>query len=113
MDALAKKRLGELAAAASVKHKNKKDTFAKVPLWWLEKAARATRSPQLFVAVWLLHLSWKNGGGLSFPFPNGKLAERGVDRQAKRRALASLEKAGLITVERSDGKTPKVTLVCL
>jgi hypothetical protein len=86
--------------------------FVKVPLWWLEQVAKATRSPQVFVAVWLLHLSWKKGG-LSFPLPNGRLALRGFDRQAKRRALANLERAGLITVERRNGKTPVVTLVCL
>ena len=87
-------------------------TFVKVPLWWIEQVARSTRSPQVFVAIWLLHLSWK-AGSLTFPLPNGRLAEYGVDRQAKRRALTNLEEAGLVTVDRRDRKTLIVTLVCL
>ena len=63
------------------------DTFVKVPLWWIEQA--------------------------TFPLPNGRLTKQGADRRAKRRALANLEAAGLITVERKDGKTPVVTLLCL
>jgi hypothetical protein len=59
MDDWAKKRLAELEAAAPVKRKNKKDAFVKVPLWWIEAAAKATRTPQAFVCVWLHHLAWK------------------------------------------------------
>ena len=90
----------------------RKDAFVKVPLWWIEQATRATRSPQAFVCVWLLHLAWK-AGNMTFPLPNGRLTKQGADRRAKRRALANLEAAGLITVEREDGKTPVVTLLCL
>ena len=39
--------------------------------------------------------------------------QHGVDRYAKYKALARLEKAGLITVDRRDRKTPIVTLVGL
>ena len=34
------------------------DKFVKVPLWWAEHAAQATRTPKAMVWVWLLHLSW-------------------------------------------------------
>jgi hypothetical protein len=50
---------------------------------------------------------------MTFPVPNGRLGKRGVDRRVKRKALAGLEAAGLITVERRRGKTPIVTLVVL
>jgi hypothetical protein len=90
----------------------RKDVFVKVPLWWIEQATRATRSPQALVCIWLLHLAWQ-AKSMTFPLPNDRLAKRGADRQVKRRALANLEKAGLITVDRRSGKTPKVTLVCL
>lgn len=90
----------------------KAETFVKVPLWWFEQVTRATRSPQTFVCVWLLHLAWKVKS-LTFPVPNGQLGKHGADRQAKRRALASLEAAGLITVNRRDRKNPIVTLVLL
>ena len=50
---------------------------------------------------------------MTFPLPNDRLTKQGADRRAKRRALANLEAAGLITVEREEGKTPVVTLLCL
>jgi hypothetical protein len=38
------------------------------------------------------------------------LARFGVDKHAKGRALAGLEDAGLITVERASGRSPRITL---
>ena len=35
----------------------------------------------------------------------------GVDRHAKRRSLVSLEKAGLISVDRRTGKNPTITVI--
>jgi hypothetical protein len=90
----------------------RKNTFVKVPLWWIEQATHATRSPRAFVCIWLLHLAWKYRS-MSFPLPNDLLGKRGIDRRIKRRALANLEAAGLITVDRRHGKTPTVTLVVL
>ena len=92
--------------------KPKKDTFVQVPLWWIERATRATRTPQAMVCIWLLHLAWQSKS-MTFPLPNDRLAKRGAGKRVKRRALASLEKAGLITVERRAGKTPIVSLVVL
>jgi hypothetical protein len=91
---------------------NKKDTFVKVPLWWIEQATRATRTPQAMVCVWLLHLAWQSKS-MEFILPNDRLAKRGADRRVKRRALANLEKAGLIKVERRNRKPPRVTLVVI
>jgi hypothetical protein len=88
------------------------DAFVCVPLWWAQRAAEVTRSPTMFVCLWLLHLSWKSKS-LTFPVPNVLLDDRGIDRRAKRRALARLEKAGLISVERQFGKSPIVTLLML
>ena len=93
--------------------KARKDTFVKVPLWWFEQVTRAVQSPQqAFVGVWLLHLAWK-AKSTTFPVPNGQLEQHGVERRTKRRALAYLEAAGLITVDRTARKTPKVTLLVL
>jgi hypothetical protein len=112
LDDWAKQRRAELEAAAPVKRRKRKDAFVQVPLWWLEAAARATRSPQTFVVVWLLHLAWK-AKKLTFPVPNDQLGRHGVDRRTKYRVLAKLERAGLITVDRRDRKTLRVTLVKL
>jgi DNA-binding transcriptional ArsR family regulator len=114
MDDWSKKRLAELTATAATVKKQRKakaeGTFVKVPLQWIERATRATRTPQAMVCIWLLHLAWQ-AKSITFPLPNDKLTKLGVDRRAKRRALVSLEKAGLITVERRHKKAPIVTLV--
>jgi DNA-binding HxlR family transcriptional regulator len=92
--------------------RQKEPPFIKVPLWWAEAAAKATRMPGMLVLVELLHRSWK-AKSLTFPLPNGRLAKHGVSREIKRKKLRDLEAAGLITVERHHGKTPRVTLVVL
>jgi DNA-binding transcriptional ArsR family regulator len=45
--------------------------------------------------------------------PNGWLEERGVSRKAKSQVLRDLEAAGLVTVERRDRKSPRVTILVL
>ena len=52
-------------------------------------------------------------GSMTVPLPNAWLKQHGVGREVKRRALRDLEAAGLITVERTDRKSPLVTLVML
>lgn len=84
----------------------RKDAFVKVPLWWATEAAKATRMPGMLVLIELLHRSWK-ARSLTFPLPNGHLAKHGVSRKVKHKKLRDLEAAGLITVERHHGKTPK------
>jgi len=64
--------------------------------------------------VWilLLRLAWKARSS-TFPLPNEKLERDGVSREVKRRALRDLEAAGLITVDRRHGRSPRVTIVVL
>jgi hypothetical protein len=92
--------------------KRRIDKFVKVPLWWAEHAAKATRTPKAMVWVWLAYLAWEQGSN-TFKLPNGRLQIRGVGRHAKARALRQLEKAGLIRVDRSGTKSPVVTLIIL
>jgi hypothetical protein len=103
------RRLRELEALAPVKRK-KPEPFVKVPLWWAKRMAAVTHTKRALVGIVLLHTAWKTKCA-TFPLPNGQLANLGVSRQTKRRALADLERAGLITVERPLRKTPIVTLV--
>lgn len=90
----------------------RKDAFVKTPLWWAVEAAKATKTPALLVCLYLLHASWK-ARSATFPLPNGWLERHGVSRRIKNRVLCDLEAAGLITVERRNGKSPCVTLVAL
>jgi DNA-binding GntR family transcriptional regulator len=51
--------------------------------------------------VWVLlqHMAWQNDRA-TFPLSNAVLAQYGVSREVKRRALQALESSGLIVVER-------------
>jgi len=103
------RRRRELEAAAPTKRK-RAEPFVKVPLWWIEAAAKATRSPATLVMIELLHAAWK-AKSPTFPLPNGRLQRLGVNRETKRRVLRTLEEGGLIRVKRPSRKTPIVTLL--
>jgi DNA-binding MarR family transcriptional regulator len=90
----------------------KKDQFANFPLWFAVAASKATKTPALLVCVYLLYASWK-ARSMTFTMANGWLEERGVSRKTKGRVLRDLEAAGLITVERSNHRSPRVTLLVL
>jgi hypothetical protein len=105
------RRRRELEAAAPVKRK-KVEPFVKVPLWWAETAAKATRSPALLVLIEILRIQWKRHG-MTFPLPNARLKKLGVSREVKRRVLRDLQLAGLLTVEQLPGRAPLITLVLL
>ena len=66
--------------------------------------------PQVW--VWLVYRAWQDKSS-TIVVPNAALAKYGVSREVKRRALAELETAGLITVARRHGKTPIVTICYL
>ena len=88
------------------------DKFAKVPLWWAEQAAQATRTPKAMVWIWLLHLAWASRSH-TFRLPSERLRRCGVSRFTKIRAIRELEAAGLIQVAWETGKSPRVTLLFL
>jgi hypothetical protein len=90
----------------------KPEPFVKVPLWWIEAAAKATNSPRTLVLMELLYTAWKTRRS-TFPLPNGRLARLGVSREVKRKVLRDLEHAKLIVVERPTRKTVVVTLCVL
>jgi hypothetical protein len=90
--------------------KKKRERFVRVPIWWAEQACKATRTPKALVCIWLLYLSWKTGSP-TFALPNGELRKMGISRETKRRALAALERAGLLKVDRVTRKSVVVTLL--
>jgi hypothetical protein len=86
--------------------------YVKLPLWWAEEAATATKTTKALVWIWLVHLSFRTHR-TTFPVPNGKLQKLGVSPDVKARTLRELEAAGLITMVRQHGKTPVVSFVVL
>ena len=92
------------------RHKNS-EWFLKgpVPLNWLTIAGRAP-GRALHVAIVLWYRSGLTKSGV-MPLPLLVLKQMGVDRYAARRGLAALEEAGLVSVKRTQGKKPVVTLL--
>ncbi len=79
-----------------------------VPMAWLETAAKLSRSSlHVAIAIWAeAGLVGRRQVVLSRRFLEGL----GVGPQATSRALASMESSGLIYVERSRGRLPRVTI---
>ncbi len=80
-----------------------------IPWNWLQKASMLP-GKSLHVGIGL----WKRSGmqkSRTVKLSNVAMEDIGVDRFAKRRALEALEKAGLISVQRGQGRSPIVTLL--
>ena len=79
-----------------------------IPLHWLQAAARLPgQACQVGLALWYLA---GLGSTATVSLSNAVLTGFGVDRHAKYRALKALAGAGLITVTRSPGQNPVVTI---
>ena len=90
--------------------RKKVEPFVKVPLWWIEMAAKRDNSPATLVLMELLYVAWKARSS-TFSLPSGRLKRLGVSREMKRRVLRGLEQGGIITVERRSRKIPVITLI--
>jgi DNA-binding transcriptional ArsR family regulator len=87
--------------------------FLKGPIPW-DWVIAAAQLPGKALAIGLC--LWRLSGAkksTSVVLSNSELAPFGIDRPAKSRALAALEKAGLIEVARKPGRWPTVTLLGL
>lgn len=92
------------------KQRGKRTNFAMVPLDWAADVTEAMNTPGYMVFTLLAYLAWKTKSA-TFVLSNNYLKRYGVDRDAKRRALARLEKAGVIRIERHGRHAPIVTLL--
>ena len=101
----------EKAARATPRRRRSK-TFIGCPLWWLRWVLPLTRSEgQLAAALWVYRLRVVQRSK-TVSISNQSLEEAlGISRFAKYRVLAKLEDAGVLTVERRDGRAIKVTLL--
>jgi hypothetical protein len=91
----------------TAKARRRREQFAIAPLAWKDRLGPANALSAIVID--LLHRNWKQDGK-PFPLPNGALAEIGVERRQKARALHKLEELGLITVEWRARKSPLVTV---
>ena len=84
--------------------------FVGCPMTWLEQVLPHLQGASQLAVALLLYRRWILGGiRRTFEFPNAGLNRLGIARQVKYRALAKLEGAGLITIERTHGQAARVT----
>jgi DNA-binding MarR family transcriptional regulator len=86
------------------------EAFVLAPLAWAAGALGAANTPGAMVVLLLAYLAWKTGS-TTFSLSNTLSAQYGVNRETNRRVLANLEKAGWIHVQRSAGRSPRITLL--
>jgi hypothetical protein len=84
--------------------------FTMMPLTEAASMFRAMSQSKAMVATVLCYQAWK-AKGKPFRLANELLAKYGVHRQTKYRAIAELEAAGLIRVERRGKHAPMITLL--
>jgi hypothetical protein len=93
----------------TVRKRKERRFIAPVPLPWFLAACRLP-GKALAVALVIWHLA-KLKGSDTVELSQSRLNEFGVKRQAKYRALAALESAGLIRVVRRQRRNPEVTVL--
>ncbi len=91
------------------KRERRRQQFVKVPLSWIKILSGVRRASTLRVTLYLLYRHWKDGGK-SITLSNIVLAEWGLTKWQKWRALAELERLGLVEVVRKPRQAPVVTL---
>jgi hypothetical protein len=88
---------------------NRREHFIQVPFSWLERLDGAAAKVYA-LALHLLYLDWRNKSQ-AFRLPNGMLANDGISRRTKWRALVELERRGLISIERRPKKSPLIRVI--
>jgi hypothetical protein len=79
------------------------------PMWWARGVLAVAQSPQQMMVGLLLYRHIQTDRFV--PIPTRLFETLGIQRQSKYRMLARLEAAGLIKVERGNGRTLRVRLV--
>lgn len=80
-----------------------------IPLTWLQNASKCSgRSLHVGVVLWFYSGMIRTA---TVPLNLSRLVDWGIPRDAARRALVQLERAGLVTVDRGVGRKPSVTII--
>ncbi|GAB6057280.1 hypothetical protein [Desulfonatronum parangueonense] len=104
-----KQRRVETSVSLAKAAKRNKEFLAPIPLEWVTRAA-VLPGKALQVALAIRHQSALEKR-LMISLGNVLLKRMGVNKDAKRRALAALEQEGLITVCQKNGAKPTVTII--
>ena len=90
--------------------RKRSDPFVMVDLAAEAAAARAMGTQKHFVWLLVQYLTWKEKAQ-TVQLSNVALAKHGIDRRSKQRALADLERAGLIRVIRHGSQSVWVVVL--
>jgi hypothetical protein len=94
------------APATPTKIRKRQEHFIKLPMAWYDRLTECSEKTYK-TAIHVLYLDWKNDHK-AFKLANGMLQYDGVSRWTKSRALTSLVRLGLVTVEQEPRKSPIV-----
>ena len=81
------------------------------PLEFVADVCRLTEGRATLVVALYIYRRVQICGNRTVTLPSGELAELGIVRQNKQRALIKLQRAGLSKVENARGRTTRVTLI--
>lgn len=98
--------IATVRATTPAKVRKRREQYVQFPMWWVEKLTNA-RGKVWYVAIYVLHLDWKKDHK-PFKLANGMLRYDGVSRYTKWRALGTLERLGLISIDRRSRKSPTI-----
>jgi hypothetical protein len=101
--------VGEVRVDVSRKTRRRRENFTMLPGIWKERLAAKAKYISTYRVAWHILMRDFETRGKPFTLSNGALALENVSRWEKPRALAELEEAGLIMVERRKRKTPRIT----
>lgn len=90
------------------KIRKRREHFVRIPFTWIERLDGVS-GKTYSMALHLLYRNWK-ANGAAFKLGNDMLAIDGIGRTVKWRALAELERRGLISVEHRLKKSPIITV---
>ena len=97
----------EKKAATKIEH----GKFISFPMAWLKLVLPYTKSGNQLAVALILQRHRFLRRSRTFSLPNKELEELGINRYAKRRALAGLKSAKLIRTNRKPGRAVTVTLL--
>jgi hypothetical protein len=100
----------DLRAKAARLRRREKVRFIMVPLTWKSRLAKAKHAATLKLALHLLFETWRRKDA-KVALSNARMAEDGISRWQKWRALGELEQLGLVRIERRKRKSPVATVV--